>query len=891
MSDGPEGPSVEPAAASPEVVEAAATGAADAAEETVNDIELSVADVGAFLLKKGYALTALELFQEAKEAGVAEQDMQCLSKEFAPKGEDAAQKDSHTYKPGKVEFGTEKEKDEYLSLLEYELRIAREDLEAERQKVEALSAAGHSSFTGSGRMTQQGQQPKQRAQEQSQEKEQKPEENVDAQQGEGEEAKEDADADEKKEEEKKPPEVPWQSILRAKRRAAHSAAIVADAGRAEGRVADTVRGLRDLGGEAGMVELVAESLPNIVRGVVMSKRDEVVPLLLETILRHHDEETRTALIKLLLTLLRQPDEPQRAILVEAIAVLAELMGPEQASAELVPQIVQDCASKYEERRILVATACGAIARFVTPETRAKTLRNVCVQMVNDRNDLVRRAAVRALAHLVTLFEREDAALLMPLEEEFYHLLDDRSEVVVEAALGSLLVALVDFADITDQLAALSVKLATQATAQFAQIFTVDSNFEKKDRATQDARTASTEHIFKCLNLCVPRLCEHILISAPGSKAPKCIAAASEGADAAPTDLGGLAWISRDEKEGYISEFSSYVRGHTLEQLLATTSDDEDSTKKSIAWIARELIPSLYRVAEKVPSCDCSAIDGITNVVRQFANELGEAFHNGVVNAVIRKRLSELSATAPERPRLLVLWLAAAAGIQQDPEIRQCFFDIISEMAQDGRPWTMAHMPALRHAADLLSQTGYGSHQSLILRVLSELSSSPSVKIRAITAALYSGVVPHISAESTKLSVFSVLAALHTDPDATVRRETCQVFVVIMQCFPHDKDLCERTSAALDMLAQDQNVIVRIALCQAILRCSAQFNSVIFFARLFFLTHRLLCALLLFSLCIVKQTSQRNSVALHTQYAAWIRALIRVHWVWRHGKLFRHSNLS
>ena len=188
----------------------------------------------------------------------------------------------------------------------------------------------------------------------------------------------------------------------------------------------------------------------------------------------------------------------------------------------------------------MSSVCGAIAEYVTPETRAKTLRNVCVQMVNDRNDLVRIAAVRALAHLVTLFGREDNVLLMQLEDEFYHLLDDRSDVVVEAALGSLLVALVDFADVTDQIPALTVKLATQAAALFAQIFTVDSSIEKKERAVQDARTASAEHVFKCLGICVPRLCERILINIPGANPPKTL----QDPETAPDAFRGHDWAAR-----------------------------------------------------------------------------------------------------------------------------------------------------------------------------------------------------------------------------------------------------------------------------------------------------------------------------------------------------------
>ena len=811
---------------------------------------LSVAAVGDFLLRRGFKLSALELFEEAREAGVPEGDLGRLAGEFSRAGGRTTACEHHAYKPGRVAFGTEKEKDEYLFLLEYELRIAREDLDAERLKVDALT---HGRTTPRGVLASSGAAPTATtaSSDAAADSTQSSAASASHQQQEGQ------DQEQREQQQKRGGNSGWQAALCAKRRAAHTAAIVAGGPRAEGRVADTVRGLRDLGGEAGMVELVAECLPNVVRGVIMSKRDEVVPLLLETVLRHKDAETRTALLKLLLALLKQPDEQQRALLVEAVAVLAELMGAARASAELVPPLVLDCASKYEERRILVATVCGAVAPFVTADTRAKTLRNVCVQMINDRNDLVRRAAVRALARLVTLFGRDDAALLMPLEEEFCRLLDDRSEVVVEAALGALLAALVDFADATDQLPALCAKLAAQAAALLAQLAPPpaadDANSDSDDssddsgldRAALDQRTAPAERLFKCLDACIPRFCERLLTSLPGAQPPACIAGAatatsatSDPSTSSSSTSGASVWVSREEKEAYVALLGDFVRAHPLESLLEGTTDgnDDDSdgsmaARRSVAWTARELLPALFRVAERAPACDGSALDGATALVRLLARELGAGFQTAVLAPVLRQRLAALPATAPARARLLVVWLAAAAGAQPDTEIRQCVFDVVSDMAQDGRAWTMAHVRALRHATDLLAQPAYGAHQSLLLRVLSELSSSPSVRIRAVTAALYSGVVPHISAESTKLSVFSVLAALHTDPDAAVRGETCQVFVAILQCFPHDRDLAERTTAALDMLAQDQCVAVRTALCRAVARFSTLISAQLFFTRL------------------------------------------------------------
>ena len=45
--------------------------------------ELSLAAVGDFLLRRGFKLSALELFEEAREAGVAEDDLGPFAAEFS----------------------------------------------------------------------------------------------------------------------------------------------------------------------------------------------------------------------------------------------------------------------------------------------------------------------------------------------------------------------------------------------------------------------------------------------------------------------------------------------------------------------------------------------------------------------------------------------------------------------------------------------------------------------------------------------------------------------------------------------------------------------------------------------------------------------------------------
>ena len=68
---------------------------------------LSVAAVGDFLLRRGFKLSALELFEEAREAGVAEGELGRLADEFSRAGGRTTPSEHHAYKPGRVAFGTD----------------------------------------------------------------------------------------------------------------------------------------------------------------------------------------------------------------------------------------------------------------------------------------------------------------------------------------------------------------------------------------------------------------------------------------------------------------------------------------------------------------------------------------------------------------------------------------------------------------------------------------------------------------------------------------------------------------------------------------------------------------------------------------------------------------
>lgn len=139
------------------------------------------------------------------------------------------------------------------------------------------------------------------------------------------------------------------------------------------------------------VLVFGESLPNIVPGVILKKREELIPVFICVISLHSNPSIRYSLTQLLFNLIKKPDKYERKIIMEACIALSTIIGYDRTERELLPQCWEQISNEFYERRILVADSCGALASHVRSELLPTLILSILRQLQEDKNGLVRAA--------------------------------------------------------------------------------------------------------------------------------------------------------------------------------------------------------------------------------------------------------------------------------------------------------------------------------------------------------------------------------------------------------------------------------------------------------------------------------------------------------------------
>ena len=120
--------------------------------------------------------------------------------------------------------------------------------------------------------------------------------------------------------------------------------------------------------EQTAVLIFASCLPYITPNVLLSKRDELIPVILTVVKHHPDNKVRDELTHMLFNLIKKPDEAERSIIIQGCAALAQSIHPSRVESELLPLCWEQINHKLPERRALVAESCGHLAPFVAVGT-------------------------------------------------------------------------------------------------------------------------------------------------------------------------------------------------------------------------------------------------------------------------------------------------------------------------------------------------------------------------------------------------------------------------------------------------------------------------------------------------------------------------------------------
>ena len=254
----------------------------------------------------------------------------------------------------------------------------------------------------------------------------------------------------------------------------------------------------------GAVQIVAENLPDIIPSVLLKARKDLLPILLITIQQHPDTKIRDKLTNLLFNLIKKPDEQKRQMIITGCVALAKLIGKERTEGELLPQCWEQIASKYEERRVLVAESCGALAAYTKSSMRVSLIMSIIMQLLDDKSELVREAVAKNLAQLISFFEDDEK--YFKVEELLLRLFYDSSREVVDCVRNILVPVFMEWSNSLGHLFSRFVPLFVSEMGKLLK------NMDPGRINEQDA--SRVEMLFDIILLVIPHIYENIISSSP-----------------------------------------------------------------------------------------------------------------------------------------------------------------------------------------------------------------------------------------------------------------------------------------------------------------------------------------------------------------------------------------
>nr|CAH7731169.1 unnamed protein product [Callosobruchus chinensis] len=113
------------------------------------------------------------------------------------------------------------------------------------------------------------------------------------------------------------------------------------------------------------VHIVSSSLLKIIPNIILNKREDVIPLLINVVHLNPKASERDKLLQQLFNLKKKPSEVERSMILTGLIAIAKLCGESMVENEILPQCWLQLTHKHIERRLLVAETCQALLPYVS----------------------------------------------------------------------------------------------------------------------------------------------------------------------------------------------------------------------------------------------------------------------------------------------------------------------------------------------------------------------------------------------------------------------------------------------------------------------------------------------------------------------------------------------
>ncbi|EFA80709.1 hypothetical protein PPL_06295 [Heterostelium album PN500] len=638
-----------------------------------------------------------------------------------------------------------------------------------------------------------------------------------------------------------------------------------DESEASMRIADEVEQLRSHDSDqlGKIVKVIASSLPHILPGVLLNKREELIPLILVVISNHPDETTRFALTKLLFNLIKKPNEFQRHAIMKGCMALASIVGPQRTETEILSQCWEQLTEKHPERRVLVADSCGSLAQFASPDLRLSLILSILQQLGQDKSALVRIAVAKNFSLLINFFDGTDK--YNQVEESFKALIYDTE---AEVSLATRVYFLPSLANWTDLLESLNSKLTNLLLTEMYSLVHRYTN-QKEEFKIPEQDILKLEQILACFMDLVPRIHQSLISSSPlisekeaknieneydrqeaiyqyqmnenksklnqqnghgvdangslnggeGSSSSSGRASTASSESTASSSSSSTGAVTNSSNRISILGKSETARLHAqFEQYLMSLVNNDVSSPnwKSLEWISTDFINKLLNILYCIPMRNTRLISLFAKALNVFCTVFGQVFTKRVVKSAFYKEFQKDSRgnEAPvKKYRLVPIFAAGVLHSLESSELNTFLSDIVVQISMEERGWDHSNFPALVKSMELLCNNDFDKKKD-VGQILSNLTANPSNQVRSCILNLYKVIIPVFSPQQISNTIVPSLITMSTDPDRTVRMVCIGALSIVLSQLSEDNAI-EKIAIAFEKILDDKNHNLEVEFVQSI----------------------------------------------------------------------------
>lgn len=573
------------------------------------------------------------------------------------------------------------------------------------------------------------------------------------------------------------------------------------------------------GAYTDVVPLLARCLPHIVPNVLLSGRDELIPLIVCSAALHSDSKTRDQLLNILFNLIKRPDVDQRRMILVGCVAFARHAGTERVESELLPQCWEQITHKFIERRLLVAEACGALTQHVSAELRGSLIFSMLQMMLEDSNDDVREAAMRSFGVLVGFIV--DADKYQHVESLLFSALGDVSDRVSMAVRQVFLPSLAMW---SMELGCLESGLITAVVSRIQKL--VGSSDSITGVVISDQRQFSL--LVTTLSMLLPVLFASFLLSAPFAAT-----AMASDVDLNASELNAVKHSVVNAASDLLDSGMVVGGDEILTKLVcafdAYIGEEWCHPWNTYTWVTHELVSQLKSVAESLSASDQAVVHVLVTFFRSVCRTFGSRFTEVIIRPQFQKaiqfpsventaELSSIEAASLVRCISPVYGAGVLAAFSHD-EYRTELSHFLHEFIQATAIHKRSLVAVNAVIAELCSvdEQISGLPESL-LTVLWDCIMHPSPLVRTTAALCFEPAVRAGGVDEAQVGarVVPALVTLAGDAVPDVRAATVSAFGAVVECISN-RAILDKVYMQLQSFMDDPAYRDEVALCTALIR--------------------------------------------------------------------------